>query len=453
MSTEDAPWILALDGVECRICGHSIKLQYAAEDPKGPGAWRGYSQDLQLASQQPVPQALVPAELCSSTFHSETRTMHAACWKIIEGIWKSEFTMAELDGFLDVSSDLAPFLPEMPYKVSPIEIDAGLTWEGSGQTSHRNGITISASEGFLTTLETEGLEKPLLPDMRYHALPPDLDRHVRRWLSDSEAEDVESLRNPTLGYWSSVARMLENHPQFSNVPPAEVAEDITQTLKHLYDRGLGCFPHLANYDAVHANAMTILLTLLKLPLEDIQGAPDLKGKRARLQLSRSIQLPPALDTPAKLKLQLSTLRRQNYAEGSPNRSNLRVGMKYLHDIWFGPPDADIAAEPGDVVVEVPSFAGLRFVRDHLGVFAVLAKQGEMWHSCWQQDPTVRWQEGMPGTESTTVVEWQAGMGQPSFLIASDTYRDLMLLDQNSSKKEKNNSKRKKLKQLFKLSKD
>ncbi|KAJ6087120.1 hypothetical protein N7467_006034 [Penicillium canescens] len=147
MSTEDAPWVLALDGVECRICGHSIKLQYAAEDPKGPGAWRGYAQDLQLASQQPVPQALVPAELCSSTFHRETRTMHAACWKIIEGIWKSEFTMAELDGFLDVSSDLAPFLPEMPYEVSPIEIDAGLTSERSGRTSHQNGITISASEG------------------------------------------------------------------------------------------------------------------------------------------------------------------------------------------------------------------------------------------------------------------------------------------------------------------
>lgn len=381
MSTDDAaPWILALDGVECRICGHSINLQYAAEDSKGPGAWRGYAQDLQLANQQPVPQPLVPAELCFSTFHGETRTMHAACWKIVESIWKSEFSMAELDGFLDVSSDLAPFLPEIPYKVSPIEIDAGLTSETPGRTSHQNSITIPASEEFFTTLETEGLVKPMLPDMRNHALPPDLDRYVHRWLSDSEAEDVESLQNPNLGYWSSVARMLENHPQFSNVPPAEVAENITQTLKNLHGRGLDCFPHLANYDSVHANAMTILLALLRLPLDDIPEGPDLNGKRARLQLSRSIELPPALDTPAKLKLQLSTLRRQSYAEGSPDRSRLRVGMKYLRAIWIGPPDANITAEPDDVVVEVPSFAGLRFIRDHLGVFAVLAKQGEIWHS-------------------------------------------------------------------------
>ncbi|KAJ6077704.1 poly(ADP-ribose) glycohydrolase isoform [Penicillium canescens] len=300
MSSEDAPWVLALDGVECRICGHSIKLHISTARTAGPRA--------------------------SRAMHGETRTMHAACWKIVERIWKSEFTMAELDGFLDVSSDLAPFLPEMPYKVSPIEIDAGLTSEISGQTSHQNSITISASEGFLTTLETEGLKKPMLPDMRHYALPSDLDRHVRRWLSDSEAEDVESLQNPTLGYWSSVARMLENHPQFSNVPPAEVAEDITQTLKHLYDGGLGCFPHLANYDSVHANAMTIVLTLLRLPLEDIQGGADLKGKRARLQLSRSIKLPPALDSPAKLKLQLSTLRRQIYVEEAP------IGMQISQQI-------------------------------------------------------------------------------------------------------------------------
>lgn len=34
MSTECAPWIFSLDGVECRICGHSIKPLYVAEDPK-----------------------------------------------------------------------------------------------------------------------------------------------------------------------------------------------------------------------------------------------------------------------------------------------------------------------------------------------------------------------------------------------------------------------------------
>jgi hypothetical protein len=343
MSTEDAPWVLALDGVECRICGHSIKFQYAAEDSKGSGAWRGYAQDLQLASQQPAPQPLVPAELCFSTFHGETRTMHAACWKIIECIWKSEFTMTELDGFLDVSSDLAPFLPEMPYEVSPVEIDAGLVLERPGRSTRQSSITIPPSKNLFTTLETEGLEKPMLHEVRNQALPPDLDRYVRRWLSDSEAEGPETLQTPTLGYWSSVTRMLANHPQLSNVPRAKVVDDITQILKNLHDGGLGCFPHLANYDTVYANAMTILLTLLRLPLEDIQGEPDLNGKRARLQMSRSIELPPALDTPAKLKLHLSTLRRQSYAEGSRDRSNLRVGMKYLRDIWFGPPDADIAA--------------------------------------------------------------------------------------------------------------
>ncbi|KAG2420424.1 hypothetical protein HFD88_000036 [Aspergillus terreus] len=433
MATEGAPWILALDGVECRICGHSIKLQYAAEDTKGLGAWRGYAQDLKLACQQPGPQPLVPAELCYSFFHGETRTMHAACWVVVEGLWKSkaEYTMAELDAFLDVSSDLAPFLLEMPYTVSPIELDASLVSDRSERISHQSSITTPASEDLFTTLETERLVKPLLPDIKAHTLPLDLDRRVRKWLSGSPAAEAESMADATLDYWASVVRMLAYHPRFSNVPLAKAADDITQILRNLRGGSLDCFPHLANYDTVHANALAILQRLLRIPIEEIQEGPDLNGRRARLQLSRGANLPPALDTPAKLKLQLSTLRRQGGADANPDRSNLFVGMKYLRDIWFGPPDADIPTEPNDVVVEVPSFAGLCFIRDHIGVLAVLARQGEAWYSCWQQDPTARWEEGMPGTESTAV-EWQAGRGQPSFLVVSDTYRDILLLDQNAS---------------------
>lgn len=104
---------------------------------------------------------------------------------------------------------------------------------------------------------------------------------------------------------------------------------------------------------------------------------------------------------------------------------MRVGMKYLHNIWFGPPDADITVEPGDVVLEVHSFAGLRLIRDQLGVFTVLVRQGEMWHPCWQQDPTVSWQEGMLG-KASTVVEWHPGVGE-SFLIASDVRPSLFSL--------------------------
>ncbi|CAI7621261.1 unnamed protein product [Penicillium pancosmium] len=433
---EHPPWVLALDGVECRICGHSIKLQYAAEEPKGPGGWRGYAQELQLASQQPGPQSLVPTELCYSTFRGETRTMHAACWKTIESIWKSEFTTAELDGFLDVSLDLAPFLPEIPYNVSPIEIDAGLTTGRPERPSRQNSIMTLASDEPFGTLETEGFQKPRLPDIKNHSLPPDLGRH-----------------NPTLGYWSSVARILETHPRFSNIPPAGMEGDITQILKSLGEGELCCFPHLVNYDIVYANAMTIILTLLKLPLQGIQGEPDLNGRRARLQLSRDINLPPALDTPAKLKLKFLTLRRKVATEGRPDRSDLRVGMKYLRDIWFGPPDVEIAVEPDDVVMVVPSFAGLRFFRDHVGVFVVLVKERETWHSCWQQHSAIRWQEGIPGAESTAV-EWQTGVGQPSFLIVADTYRDMMLLDlsQNNIQKEKG-SQRDRLKRMFKFSRN
>lgn len=69
-------------------------------------------------------------------------------------------------------------------------------------------------------------------------------------------------------------------------------------------------------------------------------------------------------------------------------------------------------------MKVPSFAGLQFIRDHVGICDVLAKQGESWRTCWEQDPTANWQEDIPGTQST-VVEWQAGIVQPHFLIVSN----------------------------------
>lgn len=314
ISTEDAPWILALDGIECRLCGHTINTQHAASDPQGPGAWRGYAQDLQLASQPPVPgepQLLLPAEICSMTFHRESRTMHAACWRIVERLWgKSVLTIAELDGFLDVSSDLAPFLPEAPYTVSPIESDANFTSTRPQPTPLQNITSIPASQNLFTSLEAEELQRPLLPDVGNQGLPLDLGRHVGQWLTTSKREkDVESQQSPTLSYWSSVTRMLQDHPQFSTLPSTKAAEDITQTLKNLHDRGLDCFPHLANYDTVHANAITILLTLLRIPVEDISRADDQNARRAKLQTSRSVNLPRSLETPAKVRLQLSTLRR------------------------------------------------------------------------------------------------------------------------------------------------
>lgn len=148
-----------------------------------------------------------------------------------------------------------------------------------------------------------------------------------------QEEDDEASQDPTLEYWSSVASMLAHHPHFANLPPAKIAENVTRILQSLHIGGLDRFLHIVNFDRVYANAMTILLTLLKLPLDEIQSEPDLKGNRARVQTSRSINPPSRLNTPAKLKLQLSTLRRQSYAEGNPDRqSDLRVGMKYIRDI-------------------------------------------------------------------------------------------------------------------------
>lgn len=418
MSSDNAPWVFALDGVECRICGSSIKLQYAAEDRNGPGAWRGYAQELKLASQRRGPQPLVPAELCYSSFQGETRTMHAACWKVAESMWKNEFTMDELNGFLDISADLASFLPEIVHQVSPIEIDAALTSGISEVVTHESNTAISASDELLNTMEIEGLEKPMLPDMKNHSLPSELDRHISRWMSTIESEDVETLQNPTLQYWSSVTRMLETHPQFSDIPRSQAAEKIAQILPNLHAGGLDSFPHLANYDIVYANAMSILLTLHRLPLENIPNAPDLNGNRARLTQPRSIKIPPALDTPAKFRLKFSTLRRFGATEANDDRKNLRVGDKYLRDIWFGPPDTEIQTDADDVLLEIPSFAGLRFIRDHVGVFEVLVKQGDMWRSCWQQDPSFKWHESMSGVQST-VVEWEAGVGQPYFSIIAN----------------------------------
>lgn len=162
---------------------------------------------------------------------------------------------------------------------------------------------------------------------------------------------------------------------------------------------------------VESNAVTLLVKLLSIPIEEVLAADLKNGKRPKLEKSKSVLL-PAVQGPSTINLQFFTLRRRHYVD-SGNDRGLRIGMKYLRSIDIAPEEAT-----GATPIHFDTLCGVRMVRGRLGAIAVQIKNGSSWTQGWQQDPNLELQDGQMAI-STTQVEWAQGFQPGSFVVISD----------------------------------
>ena len=413
----------------CVVCGSEISLTYATRPTE---SWKAYAQPLQHPSPSAprVPQALVPPGLCSHTFEGEeARLVHAACWDVVARLWgKKEFTLAELDGFLDCARDASPFLPEIRFREAPdrfdVTVDHTLDAEDlEHRTSSAETDAQRRFEELCAGLKDEGIKSPvLLAGLRRYPLPERFHAFVSSTLqSPSEATNNE---NPALRFWAKVIGLLTSVSAGPDSPFAQAdspsrVDRVAQALRNIRRGGPSRFPHTANHDVVRANASSILLTLLLIPVEDIFEADPLDGKRPKLQRPRPEPL-ASLRPGWPFRLSFLTVRREYYVDNMNFGRRFRVGMKYLRTIDFRfhdePPQPEQSLA-GYVVPSVRNLCGMQLVRDSICVFAVHAKDGNDWYTVWQQDPTIKITPHMAAVP--TSAQWPAGMEKGDLLLVSD----------------------------------
>ncbi|KAG5978878.1 hypothetical protein E4U55_005818 [Claviceps digitariae] len=438
------------DCPDCLLCGSSISL--AAINTRSEG-WKAVAQQLSHASSPSSPstprhtrQPLVPPSFIypAPSPSQEARVVHSACWSIAAKIWGTKaFTTAELDGFLDCARNVGPFLPDIPFKESPEQLDVtidhcldardlddGVRRETSSTpttattpTQRQNDRdTVLDWEAMQRSLKQEQLTPPSLIDMQRHQLPPDLESFVGHTLRDASA--MRSSPDPDLRFWAQVLAMLANSPApvFAKHAPHR-AFHLAQALRNLHLGGLSRFPHTTNFDIVRANALTILLTLLPIPLEELEPVPEAKRgtKRAGLERPRAVSLDTipssSLSSSSSItppfRLNFYTLRRQRVANTIQDR-NLVPGMKYLRCIDF---NVSRPAEQTDLVPSITALSGIRLIRDHLGVMAVHARDGIDWLRVWQQDDSTPLTADM--ALQFTSAEWDSGAHNGTLTITAD----------------------------------
>ncbi|QPG98206.1 hypothetical protein C2857_007370 [Epichloe festucae Fl1] len=402
---------------DCPLCGSKISL--AALNHRGEG-WKAVVQELKhpSPSEPRVRQPLVQPGFCSQTFDGqEVRVVHSACWKVVARLWgENTFTVAELDGFLDCARDVAPFLPDIPFKESPEQLDITIDHrldpsdlEHGPSDSTRDGDVLWW-EQVQAGVKQEHLTPPSLVGISNHQLPARLRGFVAYTLRN--ASEVRRSPDPDSRFWVEVISMLANSPaaQFAKDEPDRPSR-IAQAMRNLRLGGICRFPHTTNFDVVRANALTILVTLIPIPLEDLVATDSKDGKRAKLERPRDIPL-ASITSETPFRLNFYTIRRQCLVESIRDRS-IMVGMKYLRFIEF---DKTPAAET-DLVPSITSLSGIRLIRDGIGVIAVHAKEGPDWLGIWQQDGSTHLTTVMAVKAATA--EWTPGVITGNLTVTAD----------------------------------
>lgn len=411
----------------CHLCGSEISLAYASRHGE---SWKAHAQELRHAapSVPRVAQALVPPGLCAHGFdgREEARLVHAACWAVVARLWgRHVFTLAELDGFLDCARDAGPFLPGIRFREAPDRLDVTIDHRLDARDMEHRPAAAARGDGgderqwesLCAGLADEGITPPALLGLRRHELPGDVDAFVARALRQPSGGGAPGAATADAGPWAGVVGLLA---------PWLAGGSVAQALRNLYHGGAARFPHAANHDVVRANALTVLLRLRTIPVEDVfaaAGAPA--GRRARLESPRAVPLADmAPDAP--FRLRFLTLRREHYVDYLDDGGS-RVGMRYLRCIDFEHRKGRGA--PGDATPAVRALCGLRLFRDRVGTLAVHAKDGPRWCSVWQQDPTVRLSAAVAARPTTA--EWPPGMAQGHLLVISDVSAVLCCCKKNA----------------------
>ncbi|KAJ6443457.1 ATP-dependent RNA helicase dbp3 [Purpureocillium lavendulum] len=437
----------------CVVCGSEISLSYAA---RASESWKACAQPLQHASPSVprVAQPLVAPGLCPPTFAAEQEAglVHASCWHVVARLWgKTEFTAAELDGFLDCARDASPFLPEIRFREAPDRLDVTIDHSLEAQdlehrTSRAETDAQRRFEALCAGLKDEGIKSPVLLGLGRHALPERLDAFVSHALQDP-GEAGSGTGGPARRFWAKVVGLLTStstgpDSPFSRPDSPSRAARVAQALRNIQRGGPSRFPHAANNDVVRANASTILLSLQLIPVEDICEAEPLglaaNGKPSRLQRPRAVPL-SALRPGSPFRLSFLTVRREYFVDNMKFGRRFRVGMKYLRTIDFAfhddddmdqaLPDLHVAAPATHLVPAVRTLCGMQLVRDGIGVFAVHAKDGDDWYTVWQQDPTATITPDMVALP--TSAQWPGKMQDGELLLVSDTLKDIAVFDQFS----------------------
>ena len=216
----------------------------------------------------------------------------------------------------------------------------------------------------------EGIQGPGLVSSIKHDVPPELNDLI------SEALDPDRSPRRHVGSEASdfgrAARRLANELIFRSLPPEERIKAIAQALRNFNGGGTARFPHTANFDVVYANALTILLKVIRIPAQ-VLSAGDKDGKRPKLERHRDISA--EVSGSAALCLGFFTLRREYYVgDGQGGRS---VGAKYLSTASFTMGDYDSMGPARDALqLAVDSPCGLEFICDRVGI--VCSRQGRGW---------------------------------------------------------------------------
>jgi hypothetical protein len=324
--------------------------------------------------------------------------------------------MAELDGFIDCARNVAPFLPETRFKEAPDQLDITIDHrldasDLDDRPANSQNDSLSYWESLQSGIATEGIIPPSLLGINSHDIPERLEAFIAHALGN--ATEVRKSPDSDVRFWAGVIGMLANSPamQFASNEP-DRALRIAQALRNLRLGGADRFPHTANFDTVRSNVLTILVTLIPIPVEDIAAAAHAKdGKRAKLERPRSMALAD-IRSQVPFRLNFYTIRRRYYVDNVNDRG-YTLGMKYLRTIEFD----ETQSSTEDLAPTINDFCGVRLIRDKIGVLAVHAKDGPNWVGIWQQDAAIQLSPEM--ALKLTTSEWAAGQAQGSLVVVAD----------------------------------
>ncbi|KAG6138037.1 hypothetical protein E4U12_008489 [Claviceps purpurea] len=282
-------------------------------------------------------------------------------------------------------------------------------------------------------MQQELLRPPSLIGLFDRALPPpsELESFVARTLN--HVAEVRHNPDPDLRFWAGVIVMLANSPasQFAKSAAPNRISSITRALRNLHLGSLQRFPHTANFDVVRSNALSILTTLLPIPVGDMDDDDDdddstyqlVRTMRSQLKRRRAISLRDiSYSSDQPLRLTFFTIRRPR-AEKAILRRGVPVGRQYLRFINF---DVSRAVRGSEIAPRVNCFCGLRLVRDEVGVVAVDVLDGNDWMHVWEQQDCEGGLDDGEGGMKRSVAEWDVRAENGHLTIVADAVKDLSI---------------------------
>ncbi|KAG6055233.1 hypothetical protein E4U17_003112 [Claviceps sp. LM77 group G4] len=275
-------------------------------------------------------------------------------------------------------------------------------------------------------MKQELLRPPSLIGLFDRALPPpaELESFVARTLN--HVAEVRHNPDPDLRFWAGVIVMLTNSPasQFAKSAPSR-ASSITRALRNLHLGSLQRFPHTANFDVVRSNALSILTTLLPIPVGDMDEDSTyelVSTMRSQLTRRRAISLRDiSYSSDRPFRLAFYTIRRPR-AEKAIQRRGVSVGRHYLRFIDF---NVSRTVRGFEIAPRVNYFCGLRFIRDEVGVVGLDVLDGNDWVHAWEQDCSERL-DGEEGGMKRSVAEWDPRAENGHLTIVADAVKDLSI---------------------------